>query len=311
MTTHRRTLHIVVTCANRKHRPVPAALQLRRTSYLQPKHRAARWLQRLTVEAADTVPAEKLYAGEHWDIARSLPRIAKGFSHATLWVASAGWGLIPADAQICAYSATFARRHPDSVATDAHGAQIWWEALAAWHGPTPGSPRSLAALIAEYPRDRVLVALSQTYLAACDADLRAALGLAAQGQVSIIAAGLAQRPDLAAWQLPASARLQQAVGGTRGALNVRLVADLLQAGLSDHDEMQDRLRHQLARAPELTVYERRRLTDNDVLAFIRTRRAADPHATRTHLLRELRDAGMACEQARFGELFTSAFRSVP
>lgn len=310
MTTRRPRVHIVVTCANRKRRPVPAGLHLRRTAGVRPHPRAARWLQRLTADATDTVPAEHLYAGEHWDTARTLPSIARGFSHATLWVASAGWGLIPAQAPIRAYSATFSPRHPDSVAADAHGTQLWWQALAAWQGPTPGSPRSLAALIAEHPRDRVLVVLSRTYLAACDTDLRAALDLAGPGQVSIIAAGAAEgRPDIAAWQLPADARLQHAVGGTRGALNVRIAADLLAAALNDHHAMHDRLRRQLSRAPQLTVYERRRLTDDDVLAFIRARRANDPHATRTRLLRELRDAGMACEQGRFGDLFTTAARS--
>lgn len=310
MTTQHGRLHIIVTCTNRKRRPVPTTLQLRRTSGVRPQQRAARWLQRLTGDTDDTMPAEQLYAGEHWDIARCLPRLAAGFTDATLWVASAGWGLISAEAPIRAYSATFTLRHPDSVATDAQDAQAWWEALAAWQGPTPGSPRSLAALIAEYPRDRVVVALSQSYLAACDADLRAALDLARPGQVSIISASLTRRPDLAVWQLPADARLQHAVGGTLGALNVRLVADLLRAGLSDHDAMHEHLHRHLARAPRLTVYERRRLSDADLLDFIRTRRATDPQATRTSLLRELRDGGMACEQDRFGQLFATVARSV-
>lgn len=306
MIARRPRVHIVVTCANRKRLPVPAALQLRRTTGVRPGPRAARWLLRLSADGVDAVPAEHLYAGEHWDIARSLPGLATGFSRATLWIASAGWGLIPTHAPVRSYSATFTPRHPDSVAADARGTQIWWDTLSGWQGPTPGSPRSLAALIAEYPRDRVLVVLSQTYLAACDTDLQAALNLARPGQVSIVVAGAGKRPDLAGWQLPADARLQHIVGGTRGALNARITADLLAAGLTGHDAMHDRLQRHLASAPPLTVYTRQRLTDDAVVEFIHARRADDPLLSCNRLLRELRDAGMACEQKRFGQLFATA-----
>lgn len=305
----RRPVHIVVACANRKRQAVPAALQLRRTPGVRQTTRASRWLQRLTTAATETLPAEDLYAGEHWDIARSLPTLATGFSRTTLWVASAGWGLIPADAPIRGYSATFTPGHLDSAATDTHGAQQWWQALATWPGPTPGSPRSLTGLVAEHPRDRVIIVLSKAYLTACETDLRAALAMSKPGQVSILATGLTPRPDLTQWHLPADARLQHVVGGTRGALNVRIAANLLAAGLSDHAAMHDRLDKQLAAAPALTVYERRRLTDEDVLAFIHARRASDPTVSRTRLLRELRASGRACEQARFADLFTTAARS--
>jgi hypothetical protein len=305
----RRPVHIVITCANRKRQAVPDALQLRRTPGVREAARASRWMQRLTTAATDAVPAEHLYAGEHWSIARSLPSLASGFSGTALWVASAGWGLIPAHAPIRAYSATFASGHPDSVATDTRGAQLWWQALATWPGPAAGSPRSLAGLVAEHPRERVMVVLSEAYFAGCETDLRAALAVSTPGQVSILAAGLAPRSDLEEWYLPADARLQHVVGGTRGALNVRIAADLLAAGLSDHVAMADRLRQQLAAAPALMVYERCRLTDDDVLAFIQARRATDPNVSRTRLLRELRTSGKACEQARFGDLFTTAAKS--
>ncbi len=136
MSTRRRRLHIVVTCANRKRRPVPQSMQLRRTTGTRTIQRAARWMQRLNTSDLDTVRAENLYAGEHWDIARGLADLAAtGFARPTLWIASAGWGLIPIDAAIRPYSATFSTRHPDSVSHDTQGAQDWWSALADWEGP--------------------------------------------------------------------------------------------------------------------------------------------------------------------------------
>lgn len=310
MTTRRRRLHIVVTCANRKRVAVPAALHLRHTPGTRANRRAVRWIERIAATSTDAVPAHDLYAGEHWEIARSLPAAAKGFVHPMLWVASAGWGLISADATIRPYSATFSLRHLDSVATDTAGAQAWWDALATWEGPTSGVARSLTALVTDHPRDRVLLVLSQSYLAACSADLRAALERAHNGQLSVIAAGATEHADLAEVILPADARLQHHVGGTRGSLNVRIAEQVLLAGLSNHGAMREHLRGQLAAAPTLFSYGRQRLSDDDVLAFIRPRLAADPTLSRTRLLRALRDAGMACEQARFADLFATARRSL-
>ncbi len=309
--TRRRRLHIVVTCANRKRRPVPPTLQLRRTVGASPIQRAARWMQRLDTSDLDTVRAEDLYAGEHWDIARRLPRLAgAGFARPTLWVASAGWGLIPADAAIRPYSATFSTRHLDSVSQDTRGAQDWWNAISAWPGPTPGAARSLTALVADHPRDRVLLVLSQPYFAACGKDLQELIATAHDSMISIIAAGVTPQPAFAPWQLPADARLQHHLGGTRGSLNVRIAADLLTAGLTDHEAMSRHLRQRLTAAPDLPTYQRRRLTDDEVGTFIRARHAVNPQLTRTSLLRELRDGSMACEQVRFADLFAAATRSV-
>ncbi|WP_375502642.1 hypothetical protein [uncultured Jatrophihabitans sp.] len=314
MTTRRRRLHIVVTCANRKRVTVPAALHLRRTHGTRTGQRALRWIERIvSANTVDTVSARDLYAGEHWDIARNLPAAASGFVHPTLWVASAGWGLIPAEAPIRPYSATFSPRHLDSVASDIIGTQAWWEALATWEGPTKGAARSVTALISEHPRDRVLLVLSQPYLAACSTDLHGALQRAAAGQVSVIAAGATGAGGHAALAdvlLPADARLQHHIGGTRGSLNVRIAKHVLMAGLSDHAAMSEQLRRQLAEAPMLVSYGRRRLSDEDVLAFIRTRLTADTTLTHSRLLRVLRDAGLACEQARFKGLFATATRSL-
>lgn len=310
MTTRRQRLHIVVTCANRKRVPVPTTLHLRRTPGTRPRHRVMHWIGRITATSTDTVPARDLYAGEHWETARNLPAAATSFVHPMLWVASAGWGLIPADATIRPYSATFSPRHLDSVATDAAGTQAWWGALAAWEGPASGLARSLTTLVADYPRDRVLLVLSKAYLAACGADLRSALEHSRDGQVSIISAGAAPNTDLAGVMLPTDARMQHHVGGTLRSLNVRIAKQILTAGLSDHAAMTEHLRRQLAEAPTLISYERQRLSDDDVLAFIHSRLDRDQTASHTRLLRALRDTGMACEQARFAGLFATATRSL-
>src|SRR4051794_14410967 len=96
--------------------PVPAELRLRQVAGGSASVRADRWWRRLTGHGSETVPAVDLYGGDHWSIAKTLPDVARanGFE-ARLWVSSAGYGLVPADAKIRAYSATFATGQPDSV----------------------------------------------------------------------------------------------------------------------------------------------------------------------------------------------------
>lgn len=306
MTAQRPNLHIVVTCANRKRHPVPTRLQLRRVTGVRIATRLRSWTERLTTGDVQTVVAGDLYAGEHWDIARGLPACAASFNRTTLWVASAGWGLIRAQARIRPYSAAFAPGHPDSVPDGYRGAQDWWNALTRWPGPEPAAPRSLAGLIADHSRDRVLVVLSHTYFAACTGDLAEALRAGSSNQrVSIISAGAAPDPDFNDWQLQSDARLRRRLGGTLGSINVRIAAHLLRTGLVEHDAMQRHLRRMLAKAPTLPVYRRQSLTDAQIRQFIRTRRRQDATLSRTSLLRELRDTGMACEQRRFAELFVA------
>ena len=309
MSPQRRRLHIVVTCAHRKHHPVPASLHLRRVTTTRAAARVTQWTGRLTSCTTETVQAGDLYAGEHWEIARTLPALAAGFTRPTLWVASAGWGLIPADAQIRPYAATFSPRHPDSVPGGARGAQDWWGAVGSWTGPAAGAPRTLTALAADHPRDRILLILSQHYFAACRGDLADALGSAADPiLISVIAAGVPPGPGTGPWHLPACARLQPPMGGSLRSLNVRIAAHLLRAGLTDHEAMRRHLLSTLALAPDLPARNRQRLTDTEIIRFIRTHRSASAAASRARLLHELRDAGMACEQARFDDLFAAAAR---
>src|SRR4051794_767517 len=110
------TLHIIASCTDRKRGLVPAALRLRSVRELDVEARARAWWMRLQGAEQATVVAEELYAGDHWQVVREL-RVAAGTAGYIpyLWVASAGYGLIPAEAPVCPYSATFTRGHEDSV----------------------------------------------------------------------------------------------------------------------------------------------------------------------------------------------------
>lgn len=296
-------IHVVVTCSHRKTRPVPAGLQLRYVTAVRAETRARKWITRLASDPTTAVPASSLYAGAHWDIARRLPVHATASRQVKVWVCSAGYGLIPADAPIRPYSATFAAGHPDSVPGGRLAAVDWWAALSGWTGPTP-APRSLTALAAQDPTSRLLLVLSASYLAACRGDVLGAVGaLADSSRLSVVSAGTRTDPDLTEFLLPADARLEHVLGGARQSLNVRIAEHLFASGDYEHAAMHDRLTRLLAEQPPPRRFARRGMTDDEVRVFVRGRLEQDADITPTRLLRELRNFERACEQHRFADLF--------
>jgi len=303
----RPALHVVVTCANRKRQAVPSQQRLGGLREHRPGLRFAAWTRRVA-NGVTTIPAIDLYGGEHWQIARDLPATAG--QPAELWVCSAGYGLIPAAAPIRPYAATFAAGEKDSVGSSVAELRDWWKRLSQWPGPAADQPRSFADLARRDPDATIVCVLSEAYQRACSADLRdAAAHLADDEQLSVIgpAGRCAHIDDLI---VPVTARLRPVVGGSLQALNVRAAAYVLATAAAEaidlrRSQLRTLVARAVAQAPEDTSRRPagRRLTDDDVRAYIRAQLADGP-ATATRLLRLLRDSGLSCEQARFKQLFT-------
>jgi hypothetical protein len=257
------------------------------------------------------LPANQLYAGEHWQVARRLARNALlDDGKNELWVCSAGYGLIPSYAQISPYSATFADGSPDSVPKGLKGDSEWWSELAAWNGPV-AAVRSLAALVADDPRARVILVLSASYVHACRGDIDSAIAEARSEKLSIISAGTRSDAELAPYLLPVDSRLQNEFGGSRQALNIRTFEYLIRSGAIGHAQMHSLLAELIEQQPPIPRFERNRTSDTKIVAFIRSRLRLNPNATHTQLLREFRNANNASEQGRFAELFRSVIVGTP
>ncbi|MER5418947.1 hypothetical protein [Streptosporangium roseum] len=298
-------VHIVVTCTNRKRVAITEQLRVRDLKIKDVDTRCDEWIRRVSTAPAQ-VPANDMYAGEHWLIARGLAGVVG--DKATLWVCSAGYGLIPVETPIAAYAATFASGHEDSVALDAEGTRLWWEGLSRWVGPRGGQPRSFAALAARYPESSIVAVLSDPYLRACSTDLReAASVLSDSDNLSVIgpAGRCAEIEDLV---VPVTAALRTVVGGSLLSLNVRAAAHVLRESGLRGDAVRRPLltklmRAAIAAAPDVPHKPAgARMTDDEVRAFIRKRLEFGPTSA-TPLLRELRSSGLSCEQARFKMLF--------
>src|SRR5687767_10391584 len=105
---------MVVTCTDRKTVPLNGGP---RASQLPPgtlEMRMDAWRNALNLTSQGAVPAEELYAGDHWSVVRSLRSVAPAGLDLQVWVASAGYGLLRSDALIRPYSATFARGAVDA-----------------------------------------------------------------------------------------------------------------------------------------------------------------------------------------------------
>lgn len=290
----RQKLTLVVTCTGRKSLPVAPGLKLRGLADNERDERVELWTTRLN-KAAEVRHLRRLYQGETWSQVSRLERAADsaGFNPRVV-VVSAGLGLQSIDALAPAYAATFSAGHADSVPGDVPEMRWWWNRLNETSGTT--------VLLREL-RGPVLLVLSERYSRVLAPDIR---GLAQRNDVLVIG-GSADLP--AHLRLPADRALRSALGGTATSLNARMAVKWLERLKESgrHELVSDQVRRSWSRWANAVrrpdVYARQPLSDEDVLRYVRTLRNGDPKLSKTRALRQLRDAGHACEQRRFGELF--------
>ncbi|MEU8655808.1 hypothetical protein [Actinoplanes philippinensis] len=296
-------MHLVVTCTHRKRQAVAPHLRLGHLDHTNPAARFTAWTTRLGSATDARYRAIDLYAGEHWQVVRSITTAAPPV---VLWVASAGYGLIPAEVAICSYGATFSAGR-DTVGATASQVADWWRRLGDWAGPAPDQPRTFTDLVRQAPDAKIIAVLSEAYQRACAADILTAATSAEHDALSVIGPPGVQ-PDLADLLVPVTARLRHTVGGSLQALNVRVAQHLLAHG-AGHGRSDLRAAAAAAEPAETPAARPtgRPMSDDEVVAYIHSQ----PHSSATQLLRRLRDTGRSCEQARFGRLHRDACRECP
>lgn len=304
---------LVVTCTDRKSVPPHPSLRARSLRSTDPDRRVKEWLSRLRDAHAEGIRASDLYRGEHWTVVRSMRSTdPTSCAWSGVWIASAGYGLIPWEAELKSYSATFALGHQDSVVLESVGARTggssrWWMALSNWGGPVEATPRTLAQLAQLDPSEPLLVVASAAYLRAMESDLVAAQqALAEPDLLLVVSAGTRSVEGIGASLLPVDGRFQRVVGGSLLSLNVR-VARWIAESAAEHRFRLAALTHMFAAVPPLHPMPRRtRMSDDEINRYIADALYWDANASRSTLLRALRNQGLACEQRRFACLFERA-----
>lgn len=251
-----------------------------------------------------------LYCGDYWVTVRKAVENRSNRDPIALFIASAGYGLIASDELVVPYSATFTRNHPDSVCSGAESrltTKDWWSKMARLREKLGKTPSSIADLANREPRKPILVAMSSDYFHALYDDLLAARkALSNSDLLILISSGIKKSGDLSSNLLPADARLEHYLGGVRSSLNARLALHILRSTSKSGmlaSRIAPRIQALLETQPLPRTYDRTRLSDETITAFIQREIAALPSASFTALLRKLRQGGRACEHTRFRALF--------
>lgn len=290
----RRKLTLVVTCTDGKTIAADPSLRVRSLRSRDPESRRREWGRRVqSATRGTTVPLRSLYKGQLWQASLRLEKaLAASYDVQTL-VASAGLGLREVDQKAPAYAATFSTGHADTVATDRSDAENWWESLST----LPGSVD-----LGQLPGPRVLIVASDAYARAMEGDL-ISLGRHRHGQVLLF--GGSREVD-GITRIPANRRLRTELGCSTATVNVHSAMRWIeQSGRDILGRQQLAAWRAWATADrEDDMPRRARISDDDVLAFVREVRAEDPNISCTAAHRRLRISGLACEQARFKALFT-------
>jgi hypothetical protein len=307
-------LHVVLSCTHRKRVPPNSTFpRLRDVPADDVDQRASTWIDRVRVEPA-VAEAKHLYAGEYWQAGLDLAATASRYFRTTVWVLSAGLGLIRATDPVPAYGATLANGHPDSVvptgghASSADVRRAWWTALAAWPGPggTDGV-RTVTELAVRDPLAAIVVCAGRHYLAAVGADLHDAyMAIGRLPRLLVYGSGAPATGLEPVW-VRVPGRLRMVLGGSMASTSLRAARATVEAhgpaGHLDAPRARSSVESLLNAAAPLPRFDRERLDDRTVTEWIKSDVAAHAGATKSAALRRFRSDGMACEQSRFGKLF--------
>ena len=304
-------VHVFVACTNRKSQKARADLRLRSVQR-DFSERAASWINRISGVEGE-VPAADLYSGESWFVARELRSDLDGQS--SLWALSAGFGLVHADDLLVPYSATLSTGHPDSVfrsgdqVDPTRAKRSWWRSLSDWAGPANGNrQRSIESVAATHPDSALAVCVGRGYLVAMLDDLaRAATRLSDPQRLMVFSSGECSDPRIADSWIQVHAKTRQSFGGSLASLSVRAARHVLavsQLTALNACSARSALSTLTLSLDELPQIRGRKQTDDEIVDWITAEALRSPGLTKTTALRKLRDSGRACEQDRFGDLFT-------
>lgn len=303
-------LNIIVTCTKKKSVCPDAQTCLYDVPGDDVRTLVPAWIKRLKGYKGQRIRAIDLYQGDHWQVAKSLVGIANPFGKSRLWVCSAGYGLIPADCLIAPYSATFSSGHPDSVPDRLKNGPRdlvqWWRAVSKWSGPDPKEPRTIAEIALQFPKSRILVAASNSYLQTMLEDLEIARNTLVKENHLVLFSGTGKVPkELSENLVDSDARMQGFFGGALMSLNVRTLGWAIENS-KDTELSPELIRKAISKKiSKLTPRERINrtpLTDVEVGEFIERQHQRGHPLVATSLLNLLRSTGFACEQKRFRKL---------
>ncbi len=235
-------VNIVVTCTSKKTQPVPEELSLGSVRGKNIDERLQLWIDQLQTASFGTLPANHLYRGGLWNVSKELGTVAiqAGYTP-NLWILSAGYGLLPWNAQVKPYGATFTASNKDSVhqknwtwIRPAETHRRWMKGLSKFrHSSHLGPVRSFTELTSAFSDVPLVIAAGKSYLEAILEDLKQAASFLVDPDKLIIVCTGASAQTLGPIKkslMPSDRRLIRAkgVGGGVIQLNASLTRRVLE-----------------------------------------------------------------------------------
>ena len=266
---------------------------------------ASEWRARIT-DAVDRQPAYKVYGGRSFQEAREAANVAAS----ELAVISAGLGLVMGSHLVPSYGLTLVRGAEDDISArcaEKFNPGEWWS-LINHHNPQP-----ITRLIRADQSGIVVIGLSSVYAHLVEDDLLA-LTDAERRRLRIVGLSISRElpASLKDFVLPYDSRLdgpQSTSKGTRTDFASRAVRHFVEiilprVGSGDIERHKSAVSETMEGWALPQIPNRKKLSDAELVSLIRERMNLDGQSS-TRMLRHFRDHQLiACEQARFRDLFT-------
>jgi len=170
-------------------------------------------------------------------------------------------------------------------------------------------------LAARDPLAAIVVCAGRHYLTAVGQDLLGAFtSIGRSPRLLVYGSGVPELGLEPAW-VRVPGRLRTRLGGSMVSTSPRAAQATIEAlgptGHLDATRARALVQSLVDSAAPLPRFDRVRLDDQEIIAWIKSDVATHSGATKSRALRMFRSAGMACEQSRFGELFDQAVGASP
>lgn len=299
---------VVTTCTNRKRGPVPPLLRASSLKAGSQDDILHEWRSRL-LKHPPVERASNIYCGRAFSEACA----ASDETFGSLWIISAGLGLVFKDDMISPYNFTISGSGQDSVLPKIKGDNFspsrWWTAL----NDSKNLGHPISRLVSENPSRLIVIALSQAYAGLIQQDL---LTLSDRDLFRVRLIGLSIKhlldPRLQALVMPYDERFDGSGGtnlGTRSDFAQRAMRHFVTAILpaasydGDLEVHKELVQDYLSTLSWRQIPKRERLCDQEIMDAILRNWSASSN-TSSKMLRIIRDLErIACEQSRFQRLF--------
>ena len=299
-------LSVITNCTNRKLVAPAPRLQASKLGRGSQEKLARNWSKRIQT-TKPVVRAGDLYGGRAFREAENAAKSGGG----SLWIVSAGLGLVSANTHVPSYGLTISPGSPDSlsdlVSGDHFCPQTWWKTVNRYK-----RPGSICKLVREHPSERFLLAISSRYLTLITDDLLT-LRSSELNRIRLVGPPLSTpMPDeLRQVLMPYDDRLESrrlGISGTRGDFAQRAARHFAteiwcKNPEAKSEEHASAVLQILSTVQSRTIPTRVKKTDLQIRALIRKHwQQLDGRSGK--MLRFFRDGLLiACEQKRFSNLF--------